>query len=168
MLASKGSCHVSIPERPFLTLPTRCDGPLATTISAESWQRPPGLFEQTVHTPEPPPALGLSGCASLRFAPTIAAKPTTAAASSPAGLDFSLDVEATRPRQRPAATPARTSKSRRHPARGDDANPSLAEGLGVCTEAELAQRTARRSAPAARGLQDRHVEVQTPLLEGKL
>ncbi len=135
VLASKGSCHVSIPERPFLTLPTRCDGPLATTISAESWQRPPGLFEQTVHTPELPAEVGLTGCSALRFAPTIAAKPTTAAASSATGLAFSLDVEG----DEGLASPGGNSDSDIEKAvvtlpEGMTANPSPANGLGVCTE----------------------------------
>jgi hypothetical protein len=171
---SRGSCPAEgIPEVPFLTMPTRCEGPLEATFEADSWldpTPPPYPFSETVETQtEQGAPLGTSGCSKLGFEPTLEAKPTTRAAQSPSGLDLSLNVA-----DPGLLNPSEeaTAQSEIREARialpvGMTANPSIAEGLGVCTEAQLARESAS-SAPGAgcpEASKIGSVEVQTPLLE---
>lgn len=169
---SNGECPVSIPERAFLTLPTRCTGPLVSTFEADSWQHPgpPYSFREEVETHDastPPSPLGTHGCAGLNFKPAITAKPTTLAAESPTGLDFSLDVH-----DEGLTNPTGVANSEIRKAvvtlpEGFTTNPSIAEGLNVCTEAELARETPFSSpgdgCPEASKVGN--VEVESPLLE---
>jgi len=169
---SNGECPVSIPERAFLTLPTRCTGPLVSTFEADSWQHPgpPYSYREEVETHDaltPPSPLGTHGCAGLNFKPAITAKPTTLAAESPTGLDFSLNVH-----DEGLTNPTGVANSEIRKAvvtlpEGFTTNPSIAEGLNVCTEAELARETPFSSpgdgCPEASKVGN--VEVESPLLE---
>ena len=166
-------CTSPVPPRvPLLTMPTSCAAPLATTFEADSWLHPgtPYPFSETILTRgESGEPLALGGCAGLRFAPTITARPTSKAASSPSGLDFSLDVEdegLTNPREG-AAADSDIEKAEVTLPEGFSTNPSLAEGLAVCTETDLARETAS-SAPGAGCPNESKigtVEVQSPLIE---
>jgi hypothetical protein len=166
----KGTCPVNIVERPFITMPTSCTGPLQALFRADSWQEPGSFFEETVFTHDnllPPQPLGVTGCSKLGFTPTISAKPTTKAASSPTGLDFSLDV-ADQGLTSPTGYAASTiEKAVVTLPEGFSANPSLAEGLNVCAEAQLAQETAfsEPGAGCPNGSKIGTVEVESPLLE---
>ncbi len=180
-------CPITVPPRPFLTLPRSCTGPLATTFSIDSWQDPgaylqpsgrpdltdPAWVTDTTETHdngEPPNPLGMSGCGKLGFSPSIKAQPTSRAANSPSGLDFSLDVNdegLTNPSGLAASDIKKTVVTLPE---GFTANPSIAEGLEVCTEAQLEAETAF-SAPGAgcpNASKIGTVEVETPLLEGEL
>lgn len=164
-------CPIGTPDRPFLTLPRSCTGPLATTFKADSWQNP-AFFDEppTIFTHDdsvPPEPLGTTGCAKLAFKPSITAQPTTKAATSPTGLDFSLDLN-----DEGLGNPTGIAQSDFKKAvvtlpQGFSANPSVAEGLTTCTEADLARETAF-SAPGT-GCPEASkigtVEVETPLLE---
>src|SRR6476469_1001775 len=44
VIGSRGTCSISAPEIPFLTLPRTCQGPLLTTYVADSWQGPGARF----------------------------------------------------------------------------------------------------------------------------
>jgi hypothetical protein len=170
-IAGFGNCETNIAERPFITMPRSCEGPLSTSYEADSWINP-GVFSarglvQTHDDAEPPNPLGLTGCGSLGFGPTISAKPTSKAAQSPTGLDFSLDVH-----DEGLTAPSGLANSDIKKAvvtlpAGMSTNPSLADGLNTCTEGDLARETVA-SAPGA-GCPDESkigtVEVQTPLLE---
>ncbi len=179
-------CPISAPETPFLDLPTRCSGPLVTGYEADSWQESGALLpdgtpdlsdpawvtgvSETHYPTEPPTPLGLSGCASLPFHPTITAKPTTLAASSPTGLDFSLDVHDEGIGSPTGLANSDIEKAEVTLPEGFSTNPSLAEGLNTCTEAELQRETAF-SAPGAgcpNASKIGTVEVESPVLEGKL
>ncbi len=165
-----GTCPVNIPNKPFLTLPRACQGPLTTTYEAASWEHP-GLWAPlsslTHDDAKPPTPQGFTGCGKLGFNPSITAQPTTKAASSPTGLDFSLDVN-----DEGLANPTGIANSDIKKAvvtlpEGFSTNPSLAEGLNVCSEADLARETFK-SAPGAGCANESKigtVEVQTPLLD---
>jgi hypothetical protein len=180
---SYGNCHTNVPDIPLLTLPRACEGPLATSYAIDSWQNPgarlpngePDLSEPnwvqgsvlTHDDAEPPNPLGFTGCSKLGFAPSITAKPTTRAAESPTGLDFSLDVH-----DEGLTSPSGLANSDIKKAvvtlpKGMTANPSSAEGLEVCSEADLARETLKAApgegCPEASKLGT--VEVETPLLE---
>ncbi|HEX5928112.1 MAG TPA: hypothetical protein VFY48_01840 [Solirubrobacterales bacterium] len=164
-------CPVSIPEKPLLTLPTKCDGPLPTTFEAESWEG--DFFAETIlshDNSEPPVPTGLNGCGSLGFDPEAAAKPTTRSAESPSGLDFTLAFD-----DEGLTSPTGTAQSTIEKAvvampKGMTLNPSVAEGLGTCSIAELDRETATSEPGEGCPLSSKvgEVEVETPLLEGKL
>jgi len=164
---------VNIKPRPFLTLPRACRGPLGTSFRADSWESPGEFFEETIFThddSEPPLPRGLFGCGLLVFGPSITATPTAKAASSPTGLDFSLDVKDEGIDSTEGLANSDIEKAVVTLPEGMSANPSLAEGLEVCTMADL-DRESAFSEPGA-GCPDASkigtVEVETPLLEDKL
>jgi len=184
-VTSRGNCPSGAPEVPFLTLPRSCQGPLKTTYAADSWPEPgarlpdgePDLsdprwatgFSETHDASIPPIPLGMTGCAKLHFSPSITAKPTTKAAESPTGLDFSLDVndEGLTNASEEATAQSDIRKAVVTLPQGFTVNPSIAEGLEVCSEADLARETAFNEAgsgcPNASKIGT--VEVETPLLE---
>jgi hypothetical protein len=152
--------------RPFLTLPRSCTGPLELTFSATSWQG--DSFSESIETHgEAGEPLGMTGCSKLGFGPSIGAQPTSKAASSPTGLDFSLDVA-----DEGIVNPDGLAQSDIKEAvvtlpEGMTANPSLAEGLEVCSEAQLAADTlSTPGCPPASKIGT--LEVESPLLEGQL
>lgn len=159
-LLNKGSCPVEVNEKAFLTLPTRCTGPLRTTFKADPWQQPGAFFEETILShddAEPPAPVGPTDCAKVRFTPDIAAAPTNASAESPSGLDFDLDIN-----DEGLTSPSGTAQSQMKKTvvtlpPGVTINPSQAEGLGVCSEAGF-KREAADSEPGRLPavLQDRH------------
>jgi hypothetical protein len=169
---SLGSCPVSSPEKPFITLPRSCTGPLETVFEADSWQNPavPFPFRESTLTHDasnPPSPLGMTGCDKLGFNPTITAQPTTRAAQSPTGLDFSLDVHDENLTSSAATANSDIKKAVVTLPEGFTTNPSLAEGLNVCSEADLARETVS-SAPGVGCPNESKigtVEVESPLLE---
>ena len=181
---SLGICKTGLASVPFLTLPRACHGPLATTWIADSWNHPamklpngqPDLSDSnwlsgsvlTHDNAEPPTPQGFVGCGKLGFSPSIEAQPTSRAASSPTGLDFSLDVdnEGLVNAAEGAVSDADIEKAVVTLPEGMSANPSLAEGLAVCTEADLERETAK-SEPGEgcpNGSKIGTVEVETPVL----
>jgi hypothetical protein len=168
-LESTGSsCSAEAPEVPFLVNPRACEGPLTTDWLTTSWQDPtaaPAAGSSLTHGAGGSPR-GFSGCGELSFGPSIAAKPTSRAASSPSGLDFSLDVPnpgLTSPAGRAAADIEKTVVTLPP---GMTINPSQAEGLEVCTEAQVGAETASsgpgEGCPEASKIGT--IEVETPLL----
>jgi hypothetical protein len=161
--ADTDTCPVDLPPKPFLTLPRACTGPLPTLYEANSWEEP-----ATILSGSSAGVLLTDRCEKLPFGPTISAKPTTLAAESPSGLDFSLDVEdeglmsADGP---PAASDVR--KAMVTLPEGMSVNPAIAAGLEVCTKAQLARETAD-SFPGAgcpQASKIGSVQVETPLLD---
>jgi len=166
-VCAKGACQ----EKPFLTLPRACQGPLPTSFEALSWQEPeaaPVTGTSITHdSAEPSNPQGMTGCSKLAFSPSISAQPTTKAAKSPTGLDFSLNVA-----DEGLANPSGLAQSDIRKTvvtlpEGFSVNPSIAEGLEVCTPAQLDKETAFSEAgagcPNASKLGS--VEVETPLLD---
>jgi hypothetical protein len=158
-------CHVNLPEKPFLTLPRSCTGPLPMDFKARSWQEPGILLDYPIQS-----AHGMGNCASLHFAPDITAEPTSRSAEASSGLDFHLDID-----DEGLISPEGTAKSDIRKAvvtlpQGVTVNPSVAEGLATCSEAAFASETVDSEpglgCPQASKVGE--VEVETPLLEGRL
>ena len=80
-----------IPNRPRSApcsrIPPSCNGPLATTMEATTWQHPEQVTSAAVFEA---PAMG--GCGQLDFNPSIEAKTTTNLADSPSGLAVDIQV----------------------------------------------------------------------------
>jgi hypothetical protein len=166
-------CEVDGEGQPLVTAPSSCTGPLRADFEGNSWQHPETwvkAFAETDDGGEPPLPIGLSDCSALDFAPGITAAPTSRASSSPTGLDFGLTMknEGVLDPKNVAASTIR--KAEVTLPEGFSINPSVAEGLEVCTEAQLAGETAFSEpgdgCPSASKLGT--VEVETPVLEEKV
>jgi hypothetical protein len=116
---------------------------------------------------EPPNPQGFTGCEKLGFKPSITSKPTTKAAESPTGLDFSLDVNDEGLTSETGLAQSDIKRAVVTLPQGMSVNPSIAEGLVSCSEADLARETVD-SAPGA-GCPEASkigtVEVETQLLD---
>jgi hypothetical protein len=167
---STGMCPTGAPLPAFLTLPRACSGPLENRFEAVGWDSPGSVIHGGVLTHDnsaPSSPIGFTGCGKLAFGPEISATPTTKAAESPSGLDFSLDVK-----DEGLSNPSGLASSDIKEAKvtlpaGMSTNPSLAEGLNVCTEADLDRETLQ-SEPGAgcpNGSKIGTVEVESPLLD---
>jgi hypothetical protein len=155
------SCPVTPNPKPFLTTPTYCAAPLTTTYAASSWQGDADAGGASI------PAL--FGCEKLGFHPQITATPTTKAATSPTGLDFSLDVSdpglvSTNEGVRAASD---IEKAVVTLPEGMSVNPSQAEGLAVCTESDLEDETldAEPGEGCPQASKIGSLEVESPLVE---
>lgn len=161
-LQSQGECHVEGAETPFLISPRACTGPLSTAWLTTSWQypaAPPATGSALTHG-------GFDGCGGLGFSPSITAQPTSKAATSPTGLDFGLDVSDPGLTDPKGLAGADIEKAEVTLPEGMSVNPSQAEGLAVCTEADLARESSQSEfgagCPAASKIGS--VEIETPLL----
>jgi hypothetical protein len=164
-VGGSGGCHtgakVERVERPFLTLPTSCTGPVTASLSADSWQEP-GIWTAAK---ESLPLPGMEGCARLSFTPSIEVQPETAVADTPTGLSVRLKI----PQVEALSSLAEASLKEAVvtlPA-GLSVSPSALSGLGGCSEAQIALASAvAPSCPESSKIAS--VEAVTPLLENKL
>ena len=174
--SSAGDCEAVIPHVPFLIAPRACRGPLATLWAADSWTRP-GAFDEgsALSHDEFGDPLGFGGCGSLPFSPTISSQPSSRAAVSPSGLDFHLDVSDPGLANSEGTAASDIERTVVTLPAGMTINPSQAEGLGVCTEAQLAAESPYSApgegptyTPPGAGCPEASkigtIEVETPLL----
>jgi len=142
-------CSVGRPEgltapQAYLSLPTRCSGPLSFSVRATSWQQPgvaaAQTFSRALGAGAPAP---IDSCAALRFAFTASGLLTSEKASSPSGYNFQLrdtnESHLNDPRQ--SASPS-TKKAVVSLPPGVTVNPSVGAGLGTCSPAQYAAETA--------------------------
>jgi hypothetical protein len=178
-LGEEHPCSVEAAERPFLTLPTSCAGPLSTSIHADSWQEPvsdvqlEGVTEVALDHDGEGHTLGVTGCEHVNFSPTVDVKPDTEAAGTPTGVS----AEITLPQNESPGGLAEADLKRavvELPA-GMSVSPSAANGLEACTdipepgrpEGEIAlHSTAEVRCPNASKVGT--VTIETPLLEAPL
>jgi len=163
-------CSVNLEEVPFITLPRACEGPLETSFEADSWQNPGAWVEESALTHDdatPPNPQGMTGCGKLPFDPQISSQPTADSAETGTGLDFNLDFA-----DEGIGNPDGVAQSDLRKAvvtlpEGVTINPSIGEGLGVCTPNQLNGETAfsnpGQGCPNASKIGTVH--VQTPLIE---
>ena len=144
---AKRDCAVPRTDRPFLTMPSSCGGPLTTAAKIDSWKAPgnfvEGSYESTDLEGNP---VGVSGCSALEFDPSIEAKATTNQGDSPSGLDFKLHL----PQHEGAeelATANLKDATVKLPA-GMSVNPSAANGLEGCSASQIGLTSAIGSSPA--------------------
>lgn len=160
-----GSCPVTLPPKPFLTLPRGCSSQLSATFNADSWQNPGAWMEYPVAGPDL-----IQGCSELGFSPSVTAQPPSRSAGSASGLDFHLDIHDEGLTSVDGTAKSDIEKTVVTLPEGVTLNPSAADGLATCSEADLARETAA-SEPGAgcpQASKVGEVEVETPLLEGRL
>jgi hypothetical protein len=164
-----GNCPVSDLSPPhatqaYLTLPSSCETPLNFHISATSWQQP-ALVERSWTSGE-----ALTKCDELSFNPVPSGSLSTNRASSPSGYHFTLDGSSS-----PLLNPASRASSQAKKAvvilpEGMSVNPSVASGLGTCSEQQFAAETVT-SAPGA-GCPNTskigELTIESPLIEGQI
>jgi hypothetical protein len=134
------TCPVQQRSRPLLTLPTECEEPGLSNYEALSWEGLLDAGSALTHDAGGNP-IPFSGCGALGFAPSIEAKPTSRAAESPTGLDLSVDVADEGLTSVDGLSQSDISDVLIALPEGMTANPSVAEGLEVCSEEQLAAET---------------------------
>jgi len=116
----------NVPEEPFLSNPTTCQGPLTSGLGSYAYD---GGYD---HETAPWPAV--TGCDQLNFNPSLAAKPSTEAADSASGLDVLLKVPQNTSPATPTDSQIRGTKVVL-PA-GFSINSSAADGKTYCTDTD--------------------------------
>lgn len=173
-------CPVGSEEVPFLTMPRNCDGPLATTWHAVSWS--PYDFETDTFLPPATDAgevlthdeagnpQGMTGCGTLAFAPRISAQTSARSAASPSGLDFRMQIEDEGITNPTGIAGSDLRKTVVTLPEGVTLNPSQAEGLAGCSEAQLEEETAGSAFGAGCPAESKvgSVEVESPALPEKV
>ncbi len=142
--ATGNECHLNAPVVPFLTLPTECSGPKETHYEIDSWEEPGSWVEGGVLThdnAEPPNPTGFTGCGKLGFAPSIESVATTNQAETGTGFDFNVDFHDEGLKNPEGLSQSISKKAEVILPEGMTINPSVGEGLGVCTPADLARET---------------------------
>ena len=143
---------------PFLTNPTRCGAPLSMSVNASSWVEPEYDPAKEVSAPFPT----ITGCDNLPFGPSLEVEPTTHRAASPSGADVTIrlpksdGVNVLEPSQMRSLTVQLPE--------GLVSNPSLGDGLDVCSAAQVGLGSREAShCPNAAKLAD--TEFDIPVLE---
>jgi hypothetical protein len=176
---SLGECPPAKGEHPpLLTLPRSCAGPLQTGFDALWWAglQPDGeggsAFDPGATDSATAESEAMTYCPALLagFAPEISARPTTDQASSPSGLDFSLHVKNPRLTNPGGRSVSDIKEVEVTLPEGVTINPSQAEGLKTCSEADLGRETLSSQfgdgCPAAAKIGA--IEVETPLLKDEV
>jgi hypothetical protein len=160
-------CSSGLIPRPFLTLPTSCEGPQPFTIRGlATWQDPNAHAEATVLTHDDAGLpTGFTGCGKLSMAPSLSAVPETAFADTPTGLtaDLKLPQETlTEPHGLVSSTIKNATVTLPE---GVVVNPGQAAGLVACQEAQAdVHGEGPSSCPPTSKVGT--VKIKTPLLEG--
>jgi hypothetical protein len=182
--SSTAACAVPVGgSRPFLTAPTRCEGPApTTTLTADTYQEPADYVSKTVYNGVKLVKGAVSavesfatGCNLLQFDPEVEFNPSggreggTSQAGQPSGSTFDLKVPQTNEAEK-SATPELKDATVTLP-EGMSADPSAADGLEACTNVQFGLgSTVEPTEPAhcPPGSQVGTVKVVTPLLEKPL
>jgi hypothetical protein len=157
---------------PLLTLPTRCGSPLTeplqSTVLADSWKEPSNRLSSTITLANSAGSpLALEGCDRLPFDPSVSTESDSHSANSPMGLTVGVHVP-----QEADETPAGVSESDLRDTtvtlpQGVTLNPSAANGLLGCSEAQIAlQSPGAGACPEAAKVGT--VSIKTPLLPNEL
>jgi hypothetical protein len=136
------------PSTAFLTLPSSCDGSLATQMAGKAWSGESLGAEYAFQDGLGGPLQQLEGCAELPFDPSVAAAPVqppeegraeeqTTAANTPTGLDVDVKV----PQQTTLDPDLRAEADVRSATitlpQGMLLSPSAANGLQACSEQQI-------------------------------
>src|SRR5262249_33730718 len=146
----------------LLTLPTQCSGPLTYTLRADSWQNPGNFITSsfTTHDSSGNP-VGINGCASLSFNPSISVGLGNSAANSPTALSVDLHVPQAPDVPGALATPSVKNAVVTLPP-GIQLSPSAGDGLQACSQDQFGlSNAAEPSCPDASKLGT--AEIDSPI-----
>jgi hypothetical protein len=164
------ACPAEVQEKPFMRLPSSCESTLTTTTSFDNWLHPGSFFSSPFTEPAP------VNCDLPDFSPTIESKPTTNVADAPSGLRFGLHLPQAENEDPNGLGEADLKNATVTLPEGLLVNPSSADGLGACSEAEVGYRgmvegrNAFSAEPATcpDAAKVGTVEVDTPLVDHPL
>jgi len=152
----------------YLTMPASCEAAPEIKVKVNSKQNP-GVYskESTTLKDSQGNPEALSGCGSVPFSPSFSSQPTTKLSENPSGLDFELKLPnqgLTSPGLTAETEPRKTVVTLPE---GVTVNPSVAEGIGVCAQAQY--EAEKIDTPAGAGCPESSklgsVIAQSPLLE---
>jgi hypothetical protein len=157
------SCPSSQPRTSFLRSPTRCDGPLDFGLQATTYQHPELVHRESFEL------AALKACDKIPFGPDLSVQPTSLDAESPTGLHATVQVPNTGLENPDAVSESDIKGVKVALPQGVTLNPSQAEGLGVCTEAQYESSELSFHPDGTKGCPSDSkigtVSVKTPLLE---
>ncbi len=177
---NEGPNPAGVPPKPFLTMPRACpDTPLRTSIEVDSWQEPGNFVSGEAKQ------AAVEGCGKLPFEPGLEAQPTSTLADAPSGLNVDLHVPQPEGcKEEGGGVECELAEAELRDATvtlpaGMVVNPSAADGLEACSEAQvgyLAQKSVEvgyqqfTSEPAEcpNGAKVGTVEVFSPLVNHPL
>jgi hypothetical protein len=133
---STGTRQSGLAPVPFMFNPTRCGVSLPLRATAVSYQLPEVISEGLTYLP---PA---TGCDLLDFKPQISVKPTTTQAESGSGLNVKLTFPTGGFEHPNLLVEAEQRKAEVTLPNGMSVNPSQANGLSACSEADFAKESA--------------------------
>jgi len=157
----------------FITTPTTCNDPTqapfehvySTYLRADSYEEPDPAFpagSPFIESPIPPGTMPRE-CSTIPFGPSIVVEPGTAQTDSPAGARVTVNVPFEPNPMTQAQSFLRTAKVTL--AQGMGLNPSAANGLLACTDAQLGKGTTAAVA-CPPGSKIGTVAIDTPPLPG--
>jgi hypothetical protein len=141
----------------FITMPSGCTGPAVTGLQVDSHQNPGQYLSYSTKTP-----IGASGCENLPFAPTVAVATDTRVAGAPSGVTIDVGLPQNPDGKDQPNTATLKDAHVTLPA-GMSINPSAANGLQACTDAQLAKGT-RSPVTCPAGSAIGTVDIETPVL----
>ena len=195
------SCPTGIAPEPFLRMPTSCNGgqPMHFPFKIDSWFNPGALGSNgrplpgdlrwksaSVDThqgpgypssPEDPttpwgPEQGLGGCDQVPVKGRLAAQPTALDTETSSGLELKVEIPNPGFENPTGIATSDLKDTRVLLPQGVTINPSQAEGLGVCSEAQYESSRLEFNPDGAHGCPSDSkigtVSVKTPLLEESL
>ncbi len=157
------------PVRPFLSNPTSCTGPVATSLRVNSWQEPGNYHEASFLSHEagqPNKSIGADGCDKLSFEPSLSVRSQPPSAAQPTAISATVHVPQYNEDPDGLAS-SHLKKAVVTLPQGVTINASASNGLGACSEAQFGQH----SADPASCPEDSKIgtaEVVTPLLDQPL
>jgi hypothetical protein len=161
-------CSSTATLLPYLTLPAGCEAPLQTTVQVDSKLDPGNFLAEAVESLDGGGApSSLAGCDAVPFRPQVVSQATSRDAGSPSGLEFELLLPNEGLLNPDGVAEAEPSKVTVALPEGFTANPSFAEGISGCSEAqyqaEQLESAAGEGCPETSKLGS--VISQTPLLK---
>lgn len=123
------------PEVPFMTNPTQCGVDRSVTLTMRSYQLPDQPRIKSIPFPQ------ITGCGALEFNPTTSLAPTTTQGTTGSGLDYDLSLPTKGLLFGNLNYGSELKRAEVVLPEGMTINPSEAEGLGVCSEADFARET---------------------------
>ena len=130
--------HASgLPAKAFMSAPTECAGPQTITVRGRSWQVPEVWSTASFNTDFNGQPLQAEGCGNLPFAPTVGTALDSRTADSPSGLAVDLDVPQDGLVDPTGLATAHVKDVKVSLPEGLTINPSSANGLAACTDAQL-------------------------------
>jgi hypothetical protein len=172
------SCVPSAEAAPpaFLTLPTNCEEPYATSASGVSWPNktnlagaPFGPFSYSLED-QSGALVPMTDCNQVPFSPSISAEASTEDAAGPTGLDFNVNFHDEGLTSAPGLAQSQVNKTVVTLPEGFTIDPSAGVGLVGCTQADFARESVDSIAGAGCPNESKlgTVEVESPLLAQKI